>query len=130
HMQLRERKPKTRLIEEHGVLSSRSSSRSTRRTTIASVSELPDQSAVASSGDTCEDYVVAEGPRRLSVTSSVVSAANVIHGDGGYGDVPNVPSHSSSEGHIGSSRPGSSTSMKPVETLTAKKPGVTSTPRV
>ena len=74
-MQLRERKPKTSLPAENKGPVSRPSSRSrtTRRTTIADVADLPDPSAVRQP-ENGRDRL--SSSRRLSVASNVVSGPN------------------------------------------------------
>ncbi|KMU75226.1 histone deacetylase HosB [Coccidioides immitis RMSCC 3703] len=78
HMQLRERKPKAPVIPELQPGNSRSSSRSTRRTTIASSSDLADGALPETPIESLDQtqVVVPQHSRKLSVTSSVASVGS------------------------------------------------------
>ncbi|EEP77793.1 predicted protein [Uncinocarpus reesii 1704] len=77
HMQLRERKPKASVFPELQPGNSRPA-RSTRRTTIASSSDLPDPTLLETPIEALEEAQVPPPPlsRKLSVTSSAVSATS------------------------------------------------------
>ncbi|KAK2865269.1 hypothetical protein FQN49_003741 [Arthroderma sp. PD_2] len=75
HMQLRERKQRNPVLPTERLRSSRSSSISTRRTTIASVNDLPDQSMVEAS-EAVKGPVGSRASRRISIASTAASGSS------------------------------------------------------
>lgn len=116
-MQLRERKPKTPVSAQPSRPTSR---KSTRRTTIADVADLPDSSAVKTPE---KDR---SGSRRLSSASNVVSGAHKIQESKPNGRGPGRPASKAQSAT--SSRPASAVGVKPGDAL-AKKPRVPNTSR-
>ncbi|KAK2811617.1 hypothetical protein FQN50_001959 [Emmonsiellopsis sp. PD_5] len=121
-MQLRERKPKAPSPE---FQTPRQSSRATRRTTIASISDLPDPSEVEPPEVTNENFKhpASRTSRRVSVTSTAASNAGL-----GPGGVPSSPSSNASSGRVLPSRPESSNGASG-DSLNVKKYRAASTNR-
>ncbi|ODH45705.1 hypothetical protein GX48_08215 [Paracoccidioides brasiliensis] len=126
-MQLRERKLKSPSPE---LQITKRSSQALRRTTIASVSDLPESSTVTSSASSNQNlnHVYSRNSRRLSVTSTV---ASTIGGNPSKGRVEGTsPSSNGDRNRTLNSLPGTS-NRKPAELVTVKSrvTGVRSSPR-
>ncbi|PGH00200.1 hypothetical protein AJ80_09208 [Polytolypa hystricis UAMH7299] len=137
-MQLRERKPKAPSPEAETKLrsstaSSRPPSRAKRRTTIASVSDLPDSSDIPPlPEDRTQDLsvVVTSGSRRRSVVSNAPSVAGSVSTGNNRNRAPDVPSRSSSKSQsTTSSRTApASAGTKSADALAVKKSRAMGTP--
>ncbi|OJD18277.1 hypothetical protein ACJ73_08732 [Blastomyces percursus] len=117
-MQLRERKPKSPTPE---LQTPKRPSRASRRTTIASVSDLPDASTIESSGSSNQNSKVtdAHSSRRLSIASTVASTTSGSRSRGSAeGTLPTSPNESSAR--VLNSRPGTSNG-KSTDAITVKK---------
>ncbi|OJD15876.1 hypothetical protein AJ78_03894 [Emergomyces pasteurianus Ep9510] len=128
-MQLRERKPKSPSPE---LQTPKRPSRASRRTTIASISDLPDPSTIdwPRSGNQNSNIVDSQSSRRLSIASTAAPTVGGIHSRGSM-DGNSPPSSNGSSGRLSNSRPGTSTG-KVAEALTVKKsrvPNVRTSPR-
>ncbi|PGG96976.1 hypothetical protein AJ79_09383 [Helicocarpus griseus UAMH5409] len=121
-MQLREREPKAPTPE---LQTPRRSSRASRRTTIASISDLPDTSTVPASenSDEMSRHTVSQASRRPSVASTVASTADGASRDSVDGS--SRPSSNAGSRRVPTSRPGTSNG-NPAEILAVKKSRATS----
>ncbi|EQL36350.1 histone deacetylase HOS3 [Blastomyces dermatitidis ATCC 26199] len=105
-MQLRERKPKSPTPE---LQTPKRPSRTSRRTTIASVSDLPDASIIESSGSSNQNSKAtdAHSSRRLSIASTVASTTGGARSRGSV-EGTSPPSSNESSAHVLNSRSGTS----------------------
>ncbi|PGH34642.1 histone deacetylase HOS3 [[Emmonsia] crescens] len=117
-MQLRERKPKSPSPE---LQTPKRPLRASRRTTIASVSDLPDTSTIESSGNSNRNSkaVDSQSSRRLSVASTAASPVGGINRRGSV-EGTSPPSSNGSSGRMLNSRPGTSNG-KHTDPLAVKK---------
>ncbi|WEW59363.1 histone deacetylase [Emydomyces testavorans] len=125
HMQLRQRKPRAAALQENQPWGSRSTSRSTRRTTITSVSDLPDPALSETPVETVEEVnvVVAQHSRKPSDASSVISTVSAVPRSSSARKVRDATGRPASRAQGPTTRPETSTSSS------VQKRGATSSAR-